>query len=328
MNILITGGAGYIGSIVSEQLLNEQHDIIIIDNLQEGNEKAVLPGTSFYNGDFGDIDILNNIFSKYKIDVVFHFAAETTIEFSMSDPERYFNNNLIKSLTLLNAMRAHKCNKIVFSSTAAVYGEPQYTPIDEGHPKNPINAYGESKLAFERVLSWYNKAYGIKYNTFRYFNAAGASNKLGEYHKHESHLIPMIIKSIFLKSKKSNFVIYGHDYPTKDKTCIRDYVHVLDICSAHILAIKNLDINPTGKYNLGNGEGHSILEVINTLETVVGEKIKYTFGDRRIGDPAILIASSEHAINELGWSPIHSSLKDIIQSSWKWHLKNPDGYKF
>ena len=249
MNILVTGGAGYIGSIVVERLLQRDYRVIVIDNLQEGNRGAVLPEAVFYEAGFGDEEILREIFRKYGIDVVFHFAAETTIEFSMTDPEKYFTNNVVKSITLLDVMRQYDCDRFIFSSTAATFGEPEYTPIDEKHPQNPINAYGESKLMFERILDWYHRAYGLKFNAFRYFNAAGASAKLGEAHRHESHLIPLVMQVALGKRKQIN--IFGTDYPTKDGTCIRDYIHVLDLAEAHILGLENLEKHPNGKYNLG-----------------------------------------------------------------------------
>jgi len=222
-------------------------------------------------------------------------------------------------------MRKYGCNKFIFSSTAAIFGEPKYVPIDEMHPKNPINAYGESKLMFENILNWYHKAYGLKFNSFRYFNAAGASENLGEDHKNESHLIPLVIE-VALGKRKQIFV-YGTNYPTKDGTCIRDYIHVSDLAQAHILGLENLEINPKGKYNLGNSKGFSVLEVIEMVEKVSGRKIKKVNSSRREGDPAILIASSRLAKKELGWIPKYGSLEEIVKSAWEWHKTHPDGYK-
>jgi UDP-glucose 4-epimerase len=324
MNILVTGGAGYIGSIVVEQLLLRGYQPIVIDNLQEGNRGAVLPGIIFYEADFGASDVLEQVFRKHNIDVVFHFAAETTIEFSMTDPGKYFTNNLVKGITLLDVMLQHDCNKFVFSSTAATFGEPEYVPIDEKHPQNPINAYGESKLMFERVLNWYHRAYGLKFNAFRYFNAAGASEKLGEAHRHESHLIPLVIKVALGKRKQIN--IFGTDYPTKDGTCIRDYIHVLDLAEAHILALENLDRCPNAKYNLGNDVGFSVREIVEMVSEVSGCDIPKTEVQRRPGDPAILTASSELIKVELGWKPKYNSLRKIIQTAWEWHKEHPNGY--
>jgi UDP-glucose 4-epimerase len=324
MKLLVTGGAGYISSVVVEELLKQDHSVIVIDNLQEGNRDAVLPLAVFYEGDFGDKKLLKEIFEKHKIEAVLHFAAETTIEFSMTDPRIYFENNVVNGLNLLNVMLEHNCNEFIFSSTAATFGEPQYTPIDEKHPQLPINAYGESKLMFEHILDWYHKAYNLKFNSFRYFNAAGASEKLGEVHKHESHLIPIIIQAAL--GQKEKISIFGNDYPTKDGTCIRDYIHVVDLAQAHILALENLEEHPNGKYNLGNGEGFSNLEVLRMVEKVSDKTINYEFSNRRAGDPAVLIASSELARKELGWQPKYDDLESIVSSAWEWHRRHPEGY--
>lgn len=324
MSLLITGGAGYIGSIVVEQLLKKGYEVMVVDNFQEGNRAAVLPEAKLYEGDFGNQILLTRIFEENKIDAVLHFAAETTIEFSMTDPGLYFHNNVVNGITLLEVMRQFGCNRFIFSSTAATFGEPQYLPIDEKHPQWPINAYGESKLMFEHILDWYHRAYGLKFNAFRYFNAAGASEKLGEAHRHESHLIPVIIQ--VLLGQREHMTIFGSDYPTKDGTCIRDYIHVLDLAEAHILALENLDERPAAKYNLGNGAGFSNLEVLKMVEQVSGKKVSFTFGPRRSGDPAVLIASSELAKKELGWQPRYDSLEQIVASAWQWHQSHPNGY--
>ncbi len=324
MSLLITGGAGYIGSIVVEQLISKGYEVVVIDNFQEGNRQAVLPEAKLYEGDFGNKILLDEIFEQNKIDAVLHFAAETTIEFSMTDPGLYFHNNVVNGITLLEVMRKFGCNRFIFSSTAAVFGEPLYVPIDEAHPQQPINAYGESKLMFEHILDWYHRAYGLRFNAFRYFNAAGASEKLGEAHRHESHLIPVIIQ--VLLGQRDHLTIFGSDYPTNDGTCIRDYIHVLDLAEAHILALENLDKRPAAKYNLGNGSGFSNLEVVNMVEQVSGKKVNYSFGPRRMGDPAVLIASSELAKKELGWQPKYDSLEQIVESAWRWHRDNPKGY--
>jgi len=322
--LLITGGAGYMGSICVEQLLARGYEVVVIDNLQEGHREAVLPDAAFYEGNCGDIDFLREIFSSNEIDSVIHFAAETTIEFSMTNPERYFHNNLVNGITLLDVMREVGCERIIFSSTAAIFGEPQYTPIDEGHPRSPINAYGESKLMFEKVLDWYYRAYGIKFNAFRYFNAAGASERLGEDHRHETHLIPVIFKSLL--GQQDRLQIFGNDYSTKDGTCIRDYIHVIDLAEAHIKALENLDKNPNAEYNLGNGQGFSNLEVVKTVEEVTGKTVPFEFAPRRLGDPAVLVASSDRAMKELTWQPQYQDLETIISSAWKWHQAHPNGY--
>jgi len=325
MILLVTGGAGYIGSICIEELLRQGNKVVVVDNLQEGHREAILPEAVFYEGDYGDKGFLREIFSTHEIDSVIHFAAETTIEYSMTDPGLYFRNNVLNGITLLDVMREFGCDRIIFSSTSAIFGEPQYAPIDEKHPRIPINAYGESKLMFEKVLDWYHRAYGIKFNSFRYFNAAGASERLGEAHCRESHLIPVIIQVILGKQEKLQ--IFGDDYPTNDGTCIRDYVHVIDLTQAHIKALENLDKDPIGKYNLGNGQGFSNLEVLRTVEKVTGKKVPFEFAPRRPGDPAVLIASSELARKELGWQPRYQNLENIVASAWKWHQAHPNGYE-
>jgi len=324
MRLLVTGGAGYIGSICVEMLLNEGHGVVVVDNLQEGHRKAVLPEAVFYEGDFGSRTLLREIFQNHTIDGVIHFAAETTIAFSMTDPGLYFHNNLVNSITLLDVMREFDCKQMIFSSTAATFGEPRYTPIDEKHPQLPINAYGESKLMFEKVLDWYHRAYGLKFNAFRYFNAAGASERLGEAHKHETHLIPVIIQMVL--GQRDRLEIFGDDYPTSDGTCIRDYIHVVDLAQAHISALENLDKNPNGKYNLGNGKGFSNLEVLRMVEKITGKKVPFEFAPRRAGDPAVLVASSALARKELGWEPRFEELEAIVASAWEWHRAHPEGY--
>jgi UDP-glucose 4-epimerase len=324
MNILVTGGAGYIGSVCVEELIRQNYKVIVIDNLQEGHREAVPSDAAFHEGDMGNSDLLDKIFQKHDIEAVMHFAAETLIEVSMRDPRIFFKNNIVNGLTLLDTMKRHECKKIVFSSTAAIFGNPEYTPIDEKHPKKPINAYGESKLMFERILNWYHSAYGIQFNSFRYFNAAGASKSLGEDHQPETHLIPNIIKVAL--GVKEKIRIFGSDYETKDGTCVRDYLHVIDIAQAHILSLDNLEARPTGKYNLGNGAGFTNLEVLRMVEKVSGVEIAHELADRRPGDPDRLIASAQLARGELGWKPKHDSLESIIRSAWHWHKRNPHGY--
>lgn len=330
MNVLVTGGAGYIGSICVEELINQKHSVIVIDNLQEGHREAVLAEAVFYEGDFGDKRLLNKIFKTHVIDAVIHFAAETTIEFSMTDPQKYFINNVVNGIRLLEVMREFGCKSFIFSSTAATFGEPECTPIDENHPQKPINAYGESKLMFEKILDWYHFAYSLKYNSFRYFNAAGASERLGENHKHESHLIPIVLQTAYNvgdnKSIGNGLKVFGNDYPTKDGTCVRDYIHVVDLAEAHILALDNLDSHPNAKYNMGNGKGFSVLEVIEIAKKVTGIDIPYEFADRRPGDPAILVASSDKIKKEMGWEPKYPALETIVKTAWKWHGRNPEGY--
>jgi len=324
MNLLVTGGAGYIGSICVEMLLRKGHGVVVVDNLQEGHREAVLPDAIFYKGNFGNRELLQRIFRENALNGVIHFAAETTIAFSMTDPALYFQNNTVNSITLLEVMREFDCKRMIFSSTAATFGEPEYTPVDERHPQEPINAYGESKLMFEKVLEWYHRAYGLRFNAFRYFNAAGASKRLGEAHRHESHLIPLIIQTVL--GQKDRLQIFGNDYQTKDGTCIRDYIHVLDLGEAHIRALENLDRNPTGKYNLGNGQGFSNLEVVRMVEQVSGRQVPFEMAGRRPGDPAVLVASSALARKELGWEPRFTKIEEIVETAWQWHKNNPNGY--
>jgi UDP-glucose 4-epimerase len=324
VNILVTGGAGYIGSIAVEQLVNHGHHTIVIDNLQAGNRAAIHSEAVFYQGSFGDIPTLTAIFQNHQIDAVIHLAAEGSVGDSMTNPSIFFTNNVAYSINLLNEMCKHGCSRFIFSSSAAIFGEPQYTPVDEAHPKKPVNAYGESKLMFEKILDWYHRAYGLKFNAFRYFNAAGASVALGAHRQQETRLIPIAIEVALGKREYIN--IYGTDYPTKDGTCIRDYIHVLDLAHAHILALENLDKHPNGKYNLGNGHGFSVREVIETVGKVSERKISWVAAPRRMGDPAVLVASSELAQKELGLQPRFDSLEQIIRSAWEWRCKHPDGF--
>lgn len=341
---MVVGGAGYIGSVLVEGLLDQSHSVVVLDNLQEGHRKAVLPRAVFVEGNLTDKNLLEEIFRSHDIEAVIQMAAETTIGFSMVDPRRYFQNNVVSGLNLLDTMLKFGVQKMIFSSTAAVYGEPQYTPITEGHPQQPINAYGESKLMFEKILDWYHQAYGIKYVSFRYFNAAGASERLGEDHKHESHLIPLVIETALgqqksgkeenkklgnseLKETEDKVVkIFGTDYPTRDGTCVRDYIHVVDLARAHILALDALDELKARIYNLGNGEGYTVREVIETARKVTGVDIPVVEVGRRPGDPAVLVASAKRAKEEFGWEPQRHDLEMIVQSAWEWRRKYPDGY--
>ena len=324
MNLLVTGGAGYIGSICVEKLVGLNYQVVVVDNLKVGYRAAVNHEAIFYEGNFGDRNLLEKIFRTHNIEVVLHFAADTKVNDSMINPAQFFHNNLVNGITLIDVMLKFDCRRIIFSSTAAIFGEPLYVPIDEKHSLSPINPYGESKLMFEKILDWYHKAYGLKYNSLRYFNAAGASELLGNANPDVSLLIPVIIKVLLCKHKKLK--IFGNDYPTKDGTCIRDYIHVLDLAQAHILALEQLEVNPNSKYNLGNGKGFSNLEVVKTLETVTGEKIPYEFAARRLGDPSVIVASSDLAKQELGWNPQYSNLEQIVDSAWKWHKTHHNGY--
>jgi len=323
MNIMVTGGAGYIGSVIVEQLLERNHKILVVDNLQQGHIEAISHEAKFIKADICDNNGVDKIFEQYEIDTVVHLAGETVVEYSMTDPKRYFHCNILGGMNILNSMCKHKVNKIIYSSTAAVYGLPKYLPIDENHPKDPVNAYGESKLIFEHILEWYAKAYGFKYIILRYFNAAGASEKYGEAHHPETHLIPIILKNI-LDGNRTCF-IFGNDYPTKDGSCVRDYVHVLDIAEAHCLALEKIDNLSGHIYNLGTETGCSVIDVIETAKIVTGEDVKIKIAQRRTGDPPALVAKAEFARKELGWVPRYN-LEDIIESAWKWLKNHPHGY--
>jgi len=325
MNILVTGGAGYVGSVVTEHLLREGHNVTVLDNLQQGHREAVLAPAEFVLGDISDSDTLQSVFRRHSIEAVMHMAADTLVGASMTDPRRYFHNNLTGGISLLNAMLDHGVSTMVFSSTAAVYGEPLSAPIDEGHPTNPINSYGQSKLMFETVLDWYRRAYGIQCISFRYFCAAGATAALGEDHRPETHLIPNILRAAL--NRDAGLSVFGTDYPTKDGTCIRDYIHVADVAQAHILALDKADSLSGNVYNLGNGEGYSVLDAIKVAETVVGSKIQVEFCPRRSGDPVTLVASSHRAAQELGWRPGFPDLGSIVESAWRWLKDHPDGYR-
>lgn len=316
--VLVTGCSGFIGSVVTEKLIDKGYNVVGVDNFQSSKPVSILKEINFVEGNFADPVVMKKIFSEQSIDVVFHFAAETTIDFCFTEPGVYFQNNIVNGLVLLDLMREYQCSDIVFSSTAAIFGEPIYTPIDEKHAKVPINAYGESKLMFESILDWYHKAYGINYNAFRYFNAAGASKLNGENRLHETHLLPIILGRSL---KGEPIKVFGNDYATKDGSCIRDYVHVEDIADGHLLAIENIGKNPNGKYNLGSGEGYSVFDVIKASEEVSGLKVKYEIVSRREGDPAVLVASNELAKNELGWMPVRSSLDRIVKDTFDWIKK-------
>jgi UDP-glucose 4-epimerase len=324
MSILVTGGAGYVGSVVAETLMKHGYDVVILDNLQQGHREAVPKDVRLIVGDIGDVDILENVFRRFHIEAVMHMAAETVVEYSMTDPKRYFHNNIIGGIALLDTMLKHGVNKLIFSSSASVYGEPQSVPIAETHPKKPVNSYGESKLMFEHILNWYGKAYGLKHISFRYFTAAGASSLLGEDHHPETHLIPNILRAAYHNSRPVE--VFGTDYPTKDGSCVRDYVHVVDIARAHILGLEKIKILSGRAYNLGNGEGYSVMEVVATAVKIAGAKLIIKFRPRRAGDPAVLVASADKARNELGWNPEVTAISDIIESAWRWLWSHPNGY--
>ncbi|MCB2298266.1 UDP-glucose 4-epimerase GalE [Clostridium tagluense] len=327
MAILVCGGAGYIGSHMVAELLEKGEEVVILDNLEKGHRQALLGG-KFYEGDLRDSNLLDLVFNENKIDAVIDFAADSLVGESVVEPLKYFENNIGSTVNLLKAMRDHKVRHIVFSSTAATYGEPESIPIIEEDKTIPTNPYGESKLAVEKILKWCDNAYGITYTALRYFNAAGAhvNGKIGEDHSPESHLIPLILEVAL--GKREKIMIFGDDYPTEDGTCIRDYIHVTDLANAHLLALKRL--RNGGKSiicNLGNGEGFSVKEVIEVARKVTGQVIKAEIAPRRAGDPAVLIASSDRAKSELGWKPKYNSLENIIETAWEWHKNNPNGYE-
>ena len=326
MKILVTGGAGYIGSVVAEELIKQNYEVLVLDNLQQGHREAVPRGAEFVQADICDDKSIEDVFNSHIVSAVVHMAGETVVEYSMTDPRRFFRSNLIGGINLLEAMLKHDVRRIIFSSSASVYGKPKVTPIEENSAKVPVNSYGETKLMFERILDWYGKAYGFKHVSLRYFNAAGASEMLGEDHRPETHLIPNILKAALDSSSLTN--IFGTDYPTKDGTCVRDYVHVIDIARAHILALKKMESISGKAYNLGNGEGYSVMEVVEATKRVTGMEITTKIGSRRPGDPAILVASSQLAREELGWEPEFPEIERIIETGWRWLEKHQNGYTY
>lgn len=328
MKILVTGGAGYIGSHVVKALAETgDHEILVIDNLQKGHGDAV-QSTNLLQIDLADQAGLEEIFINHQIDGVIHLAADSLVGESMENPAKYYYNNVVNGYNLLEAMRKYNTKYIVFSSTAAVYGEPDEVPITEDHPTSPTNVYGRTKLHFEEMLQDYDQAYGIKYISLRYFNASGAdlSGEIGEDHHPETHLIPIVFQKAL--GQRDRLAIFGTDYPTSDGTCVRDYIHVNDLADAHILAIEALAKGRCSTiYNLGNGKGYSVREVINVASKVVGQEIPATEEERRSGDPAVLIASSERIMEELNWQPKYPDLETIIATAWKWHQSYPGGYE-
>jgi UDP-glucose 4-epimerase len=322
MKILVVGGAGYIGSVCAELLLDEGHGVAIFDNLSEGHRRALDPRAELVEGDLVDRQSIEKTLAKQRPDAVMHFAANALVGESMQNPSKYFRNNIANGLNLLDAMIAAGVGKIIFSSTCAIFGPPERVPIDETTPARPINPYGESKLAFEKILRWYGEIHGLKFVSLRYFNAAGASAKFGEDHRLETHLIPAVLKVAL--EQKPNVEIFGTDYETPDGTCVRDYIHILDLARAHILA---LNATKSEFYNLGTGGGASVREVIDSCRKITGRKIDIVEKPRRPGDPPRLIASSEKIKRELGWKPQFQSLDAIIESAWKWHQKFPRGYE-
>lgn len=327
MAILVCGGAGYIGSHAVHQLIEKGESVVIVDNLQTGYRDAVHPKAKFYEGDIRDADVLDKIFTENAIDTVVHFAANSLVGESVEKPLKYFNNNVYGMQILLESMVKHSVDKIVFSSTAAVYGEPKRIPILEDDPTEPTNPYGESKRIMEKMMKWVSRANGVRFVSLRYFNAAGAieDGSIGEDHNPESHLIPLILQVPM--GKRDHITVFGEDYPTPDGTCLRDYIHVIDLADAHVLAIDYLRKGGESNiFNLGNGRGFSVKEMIEAAKKATGRDIKVEIGARRAGDPAQLIASSEKAKKVLGWRPKYTDVKQIIQTAWTFHQKHPEGY--
>jgi len=321
MKIFVVGGAGYIGSVCTELLLNEGHEVAIFDNLSEGHRQAVESRANFIQGELADRRQIEVALSTVGPDAVMHFAANALVGESMQNPSKYFRNNICNGLNLLDAMVAAGVRRIVFSSTCAIFGPPDRVPIDETAQPRPISPYGESKLAFEKILRWYDEIHGVKFVCLRYFNAAGASEKFGEDHRPETHLIPVVLRAAL--GERPNVEIYGTDYGTPDGTCIRDYIHIFDLAQAHVLA---LGAAGSGCYNLGTGGGSSVREVIESCRKITGRKFETIEKPRRPGDPPRLIASSDKIKKELGWQPQFQSLDAIIESAWNWHQKFPKGY--
>ena len=325
MKVLVTGGAGYIGSVVAGELLKAGNQVTVVDNLSRGHRQAVPLGAEFVAADLADKDKVAQLFRSQRFDAVMHFAAFIEAGESMKFPESFFRNNTANALTLLECMLAAGVKRFVFSSTAALFGNPQRTPIEEEDRLQPTNAYGESKLLVEKMLEWFHKIHGLRYASLRYFNAAGAvGSDHGEAHKPETHLIPRVLGAAL--GKLEHIDVFGTDYPTPDGTCVRDYIHVSDLADAHLLALNALEHSGRLIYNLGNGNGFSVREVIEMARKVTGRAIRSVDAPRRPGDPAVLIASSEKIRNELQWKPRFLELETIVASAWEWHRKHPEGY--
>jgi UDP-glucose 4-epimerase len=326
MTVLVTGGAGYIGSVAVELLADAGHKVVVFDNLIKGHKGAIDPRVTFVEGDIADLPLLERTLKEHQVDAVMHFAAHSLVGESMENAAKYFTNNVSASVTLVEAMIRAGTTMLVFSSSAATYGMPRSSPIKETDPTAPINPYGESKLLFEKMLRWFDEVHGVRFVSLRYFNAAGASEKYGEVHDPETHIIPIVLQAAL--GQRPHVQIYGGDYETPDGTAIRDYVHVIDLADAHILALEWLAGGGESQiFNLGNGSGFSVQEVVEAARKVTGREIPAQIGPRRSGDPPVLVASSEAIISKLGWKPKYAGLEEIIGTAWKWHQSHPLGYE-
>jgi UDP-glucose 4-epimerase len=325
MRVLVTGGAGYIGSVVTEELIGGGHGAVVYDSLYKGHRGAVVAGAEFVRGDLADGELLRRTLREHRVEAVIHMAADSLVGESVQNPAKYYRNNVTAGLALLDALRECDVRRLVFSSTAAVYGEPDKQPVEETDPLRPTNPYGETKLAFEHALQWYERAYGLRSASLRYFNAAGATAHCGEVHDPETHLIPIVLQAA--RGGRAHVEIYGEDYPTRDGTCVRDYIHVVDLARAHVLALGVLS-ERSAVYNLGcGGEGYTVREVIEVAREVTGRPIPVRVGPRRAGDPAVLVASSDRIRRDLGWSPRFQDLRTIVASAWDWMQAHPRGYE-
>ncbi len=326
MAILVTGGAGYIGSAAVEDLHKKGEKVVVLDNLIYGHRQAVDEEIPFYEGEIGDKDLVEKIVREHKTEACMHFSAFAYVGESVEQPQKYYENNFIQTINLLEVLLKNDVKKFIFSSTCATYGETQSVPIDEKHPQNPVNPYGWSKFMVERVLADYDKAYGLKFVTLRYFNACGASERCGEHHDPETHLIPLILFAA--QGKRDSILIYGDDYPTPDGTAIRDYIHISDLSQAHLLALDYLRGGGNSEFiNLGNGGGYSVKEVVEAARKITGKNIEAAIAPRRAGDPSRLVADAAKAHEVLGWNPQFPEIEKIIESAWKWHEANPNGYE-
>ena len=325
MAILVTGGCGYIGGVTVELLRDRGREVVVVDNLSRGHRAAIDADIPFYRGDVGDRALIDSIAAEHDLEACVHFAALTYVGESVEEPARYYQNNAAQSIGLLDGLICAGVRRFVFSSTCATYGEPQRMPLDEGHPQNPQNPYGWGKFFVERVLEGFDTAYGLRFAGLRYFNASGATERRGEDHDPETHLIPIAIEVAM--GKRTHLSVFGDDYPTPDGTAVRDYVHVSDLGRAHVLALDYLGSGGTSEFmNLGTGRGYSVLEVIDTVQEVAGCQIETRMGDRRDGDASHLVADAERAKEVLAWEPAHADLKGIVQSAWDWHKNHPEGY--